>query len=360
MHFHSTWSAWALHLLAAILLLVALIILARKTGWLRNVVVLALLFFMGSEIIVVFNLATARAYSSIICPIGNSLYLWAIPLFGYVYLREQSLEKKRAEQSLKVYRDHLEELVDARTAELAQANARLERTATLEERQRIAANLHDGLAQTLSYVSIISSQTENLLLKGDVVEAKIEFPRISLAVERAIAEVRQCIRSLREDPPPAQSLQEALQGVIGDLMTPVGPDIWLDSHISQPVFLDVIQMEQVRRVAREAVANALRHAGASIITVTVQHEPDCFSVTISDNGCGFDPMLPPGADGNHFGLSIMEARANRLGGTLRMDSENGRGTCVILTWPDTLAGAPQPLSAGAERNHMEGMASSNQ
>jgi len=333
LHFHATWPAWAFHLLAAVLLAAALLILARKQGWLRNVVVVALLFFVAAELIVVANLATARSFSHILCPIGNSLYLWAIPLFGYVYLREQSLEKKRAEVALQRYRDHLAELVEERTAELAQANARLEQSATLEERQRIAANLHDGLAQTLSYVSMVSSQTETLLYKGDFAEAAVEFERIRSAVDRAIAEVRQCIRSLREDPPPRRSLQQMLQEMVDQAAGADGPEVILRAEAPEPVFLEPGAAEEVRRTTQEAVSNALQHAAAQRITVTLGQEQDNYIVAVADDGRGFDAATAPGAQSNHFGLSIMAARADRLAGTLRVDSGPGGGSKVVLIWP---------------------------
>ena len=336
LHFHSTWPAWAFHLLAAVLLVAALLILAQKRGWLRNVIVVAFLFFVASELIVVANLATARSYSHILCPIGNSLYLWAIPLFGYVYLREQSLEKRRAERALQTYRDHLADLVEERTAELAEANARLEQTATLEERQRIAANLHDGLAQTLSYVSMVSSQAETLLVKGDISEAAIEFQRIRLAVDRAIYEVRQCISSLREDPPRPQSLQEVLQEMLGQMADTNGPDAAFLTDAPGPIFLEAWQMEEVRRTAQEAVTNALQHAAAQCITVTVGREQDACLVTVKDDGCGFERTATPGTESNHFGLSIMAARAERLDGTLQIMSLVGSGTEVVLRWAPAL------------------------
>ena len=356
LHFHATWPAWAFHLLAAVLLAAALLILARKRGWLRNVVVVALLFFVAAELIVVANLATARSFSHILCPIGNSLYLWAIPLFGYVYLREQSLEKKRAEVALQRYRDHLAELVEERTAELAQANARLEQSATLEERQRIAANLHDGLAQTLSYVSMVSSQTETLLYKGDFTEAAIEFERIRLAVDRAIAEVRQCIRSLREDPPPRQSLQEALQEMLGQMAGTDGPEVAMLAQTPAPIYLEAGQLEEVRRTTREAVANAQQHAAAQQITVTVGQEQDACFVAIADDGRGFDRAAAQGTDSNHFGLSIMAARAERLDGTLHIDSQGGSGTTVVLQWPAASPSAVRARGEGAEQARMRSVA----
>lgn len=333
LHFSATWPAWALHLLAATMLVIALAILVQKQGWLRNVIIVALLFFVLSELLTLANLATARQYSRIICPIGNSFYLWAIPLFGFVYFREQSLEKKRAEEALQNYQDHLEELVDERTADLAQAHAQLERAAALEERQRIAANLHDGLAQTLSYVHMISTHTESLLASGDVVAAQDGFTRVGPALSRALAEVRNCVRTLHETPAPPQGLESTVRQDLEDLRPIDGPQIEFVSYLQHSLLEKPERLEHIRRVMTEAVMNALRHADASVITVTVEDSPAAATITVLDDGCGFDPERASKDQGEHFGLSIMKARAAQLGGTLQIYSALEQGTQVMLTWP---------------------------
>ena len=97
--------------------------MARKRGWLRNVVLLALVLFMLSGVLKIVNLVTNRVYTEIFCPVSNSFHIWAIPVLGYVYLREQAIEKRQAEEELESYRDHLEEMVEDRTTELAAQNA---------------------------------------------------------------------------------------------------------------------------------------------------------------------------------------------------------------------------------------------
>lgn len=332
-HFSSTWAAWTLHLVGLILLIVAMLILARGTEWQRNVVVLALCFFALSEVLVLLNLATSRAYSGIICPIGNSFYLWAIPLFGFVYFREQSLEKRRAEEALHQYQTHLEDLVRERTAELAAAQVQLERTAALEERQRIAANLHDGLAQTLSYANMVSSHTEELLVEGDVTAAVDGCQRSQAALVQAIAEVRNCIRSLHDDPPPRQALQDCLGEALKVMAKRDGPRIEFISLVTDPIFEMPERTEHVRRIVCEAVANAVRYARASAIIITMRQSRGRLVVTVDDDGSGFDVNTAEKDNGDHFGLTIMKARAKQLGGSLHIHSTLGKGTLVTLAWP---------------------------
>ncbi len=139
LQFHQTWTAWIFHIAAAALITAALALIRRRRGWLRNTVALALLFFLLGEVIILANFATQRRYAHRICPIGNTLHILAVPILGYVYLREQGLEKRRAEQGLAAYRDHLEELVAARTAELTDTNRKL--VQEVVERRRAEASL---------------------------------------------------------------------------------------------------------------------------------------------------------------------------------------------------------------------------
>jgi signal transduction histidine kinase len=86
------------------------------------------------------------------------------------------------------------------------------------------------------------------------------------------------------------------------------------------------------RVVGEAVLNARRHAGAGRVGVRLEQANGEASVTIEDDGRGFDPAAPL-AGSQHFGMSIMRARAERLGGRLAVKSAPGQGTRVTLTWP---------------------------
>jgi PAS domain S-box-containing protein len=136
--FHQTWGAWLFHILSSVLIAVAIFQLSKKRGWLRNVVIVALMFFFLGEFLLLLNYATDRAHSQIICPIGNTYHMLAIPLLGYVYMREQSIEKKRAEKKLEEYSEHLEDQVQERTASLISVNKQLKREMFKREKAEIA------------------------------------------------------------------------------------------------------------------------------------------------------------------------------------------------------------------------------
>ena len=121
--FNQSWGGFFFHSVTSVFIAAAIVLIAGRRGWLRNTVLVALGFFFLDEFVRVFNFSTARIYTDFCCPVANSFHIWAIPVLGYVYLREQSIEKRDAEEALEAYREHLEELVVERTAELAAQNA---------------------------------------------------------------------------------------------------------------------------------------------------------------------------------------------------------------------------------------------
>jgi signal transduction histidine kinase len=231
--------------------------------------------------------------------------------------------------------DLLESFVDraAIALENAQLHKQLEWAATLEERQRIAAEMHDGLAQTLSYLGLQTDHTAELLEAGRVEQVLEDFEKFRNTLGEALHDVRHSIASLRESPRPRQSLQECLNGIVSEFSVPDGPGVALASQIEPPLYVPVYQLEQVERVVREGMLNASRHAQAQHISIELEAAEGEITVTVEDDGQGFDPDLAATQEGEHFGLSIMRARAARVGGRMEIDSVPGRGTRVILTWP---------------------------
>lgn len=230
----------------------------------------------------------------------------------------------------------------ANSAAIALENARLyrqaERLAALEERQRIAAEMHDGLAQTLSFVRLLSERSMILLDQGNAVEALRTLQQLRGAATAAVQEVRQAIASLQQDTPPPRSLQKELQALVQRYQEQDGsPEIAFRSQVTEAVKLPEERLQQVLRVAEEALRNALQHSHAERIVVEFEEAQQEFTLRVRDDGRGFAPsQVPP----NHFGLQIMKARAAHLDGHLTVDSQPGQGTCVTLTWPREPKTAP--------------------
>jgi signal transduction histidine kinase len=225
----------------------------------------------------------------------------------------------------------------ANSAAIALENARLyeqaERVATLEERQRIAAAMHDGLAQTLSYLGLKIEQAADLVKAERSDEALGELQRTHAAIGQVSQEVRRSIAGLQEGSRPRLTLQDALAETVQELTTDGQPSVDLVVRYQSPLRLPPDTTGQVLRVVREAVLNARRHAQAGRIAVCLEQRGAEMAVTVEDDGRGFDPETLPGNGQGHFGLRIMQARAARLGGQLAIHSTPGHGTQVILTWP---------------------------
>lgn len=227
----------------------------------------------------------------------------------------------------------LAQLCDA--AAVALENSRLyeqsEYIATLEERQRIAAEMHDGLLQTLNFLRLMVGLLDEQMRGGEVDKAFATMCQIQRAEEQSERETRQAIDSLQDDYPLNDTLQDRLSALAKDLSL-THPPVTFTSHIIRPLLLSRQESEQVLRVAREAVVNAQRHSQVEIITVTLEKCERELVISVQDQGIGFTPGTKPEDGRSHFGIKIMQARAVRLGGRLSIQSNPGVGTLVQLYW----------------------------
>jgi two-component system nitrate/nitrite sensor histidine kinase NarX len=223
----------------------------------------------------------------------------------------------------------------ATIASIAIENARLytqvERSSAIEERHRIAAEMHDGLAQTMSYLTITAEQAQEQLEKGNFVYARESLARMQKGVDQASIDIRRAIASLHEEFPSQYTLQEQLRSLVDELCGSTLKAEW-DNQIHIPLILDQPETEQVLRVVREALINAQKHSQATRVSVILKRSNDTTIVSIEDDGVGFDPQELPQDDRPHFGLKIMQARAARIGGNIEIDSLPGKGTRIVLAW----------------------------
>jgi two-component system nitrate/nitrite sensor histidine kinase NarX len=225
----------------------------------------------------------------------------------------------------------------ANIAAVALQNARLydqaERLATSEERQRIAAEMHDGLAQTLSYAKLVVDQASLHLEKGQEEHAASLLEKAHTSLAQAIEDTRLAITSLQEQGPLQYTLQEQLAQLAGEL-SENGKELEWIPGLQKPVLLSRQESEQVLRVVREACLNAQRHSQATQIRLSLSQTGNEYTLTVEDNGRGFSLDQPPGENGGqHFGIKIMRARAARIGGRVEILSTPGEGTCLRLYWP---------------------------
>lgn len=227
----------------------------------------------------------------------------------------------------------LTQLSDA--AAVALENSRLyqqaERAATLEERYRIAAEMHDGLLQTLSFLRITVELLEEQLQSGSSKKALATMQQIRRAEEQGEREIRRAIDSLYDDFPLHDTLQDSLNRLVKDL-SQTRPAIRFESQIKRPLLFSHQECEQILRVAREAILNAQRYSQTENINVALAQDGEDFVMSIQDHGIGFTPGASRNDGRSHFGLKIMQARAARLDGQLTIQSSPGIGTTVQLRW----------------------------
>jgi signal transduction histidine kinase len=230
----------------------------------------------------------------------------------------------------------------ANRAAVAWENANLQKqiewAAALEERQRIAADMHDGLAQTISMLALRNDQAAQLVEQDARGPALDELADIQEIISLAAGDLRRSIASLRESPRPPNSLQEELGALTWHDADGRLREILFMSDIETAVHLPPEELDQILCIVKEALLNASRHAAAEEITIRLGQQDNTLSLSVEDNGQGFDMDALDGQDGNHFGLSIMHARAQRVGGQLTVQSAVGRGTTVLLDWqkPDSM------------------------
>lgn len=219
--------------------------------------------------------------------------------------------------------------------ENAHLYSQLEWAATIEERQRIAAEMHDGLAQSISLVGLkVDSILEMLPPESDG-KLKEALQTTRLTVGQALVEARKSISSLHNDPQPKRSLQELLTALVEQWSgkRPADREIEVSTTFSfpDPLYLTSDQFSQILPIIQEAMINALKHSNATHIQLIGERYDNQIQIIVKDNGAGFN------VDGSfeknhHFGLKIMRARAERFGGVLQVRSDKNVGTIVTLSW----------------------------
>ncbi|HTS28286.1 MAG TPA: two-component regulator propeller domain-containing protein [Bryobacteraceae bacterium] len=218
-------------------------------------------------------------------------------------------------------------------------NAHLE--GRVDERTRVARELHDTLLQSFQASLLVMQSARNLLTRRPEKAGETLDSAIDMASD-AITEGRDAIQDLR--------LQPAVQSDLSQLLTTTGQELARSQDATgNPVIfevtiegerrdLDPILEDEVYRIGREVLRNAFRHAHASRIEVEIRYDGRLLRVRIRDDGKGIDPqVLEAGAREGHWGLPGMRERAKKIGARMVIWSEAGAGTEVDLTVPARIA-----------------------
>src|SRR5918992_869055 len=215
-------------------------------------------------------------------------------------------------------------------AALAMENARLsERSRELsvvEERNRLARDLHDSLVQKLFGV-VLAAKSASTLLDRDAAGARTQVDRLGELAQEAISELRSLVFQLRPAAIETEGLGEALRKHVEVLRRVHATDVSLELS-GKPRPRPGVD-DEVFRIAQEAIHNSLRHARAGRIEVILAEDGSALTLAVSDDGVGFDPGAAS-VRARRLGLTSMEERARELGGRLSISSSPGTGTTVRL------------------------------
>jgi signal transduction histidine kinase len=246
-------------------------------------------------------------------------------VIGAFYLTEKMGAQDFSDEDVELI-----ELLAAHAA-IAIANARLYEQArelsVVAERNRLALELHDAVSQKL-FGLVLSAEAAGTLLDGrDPDAARAELGKVQGLAQEALEELRSLVFELRPPDTERDGLSEALRKHVQVLRRLQQREIEL--HLDDGLPPDHARDREVLRIAQEAIQNAVRHADATRIAVTLQAGEGRLMLEVADDGTGFEPAAPE-LRSRRLGLTSMEERAQRLGGQLRIDSAHGEGTTVRL------------------------------
>ncbi len=219
----------------------------------------------------------------------------------------------------------------AQRAAVAIENARLyeraQLAASLEERQRLARELHDSVSQALYGISL-GTRTARTLLDRDPKRVAEPLDYVSTLAEAGLAELRALIFELRPESLELEGLVAAFEKQFASLRARHNLEVSADITEEPDLRLDL--KEALYRIGQEAMHNTVKHAKATQVWVTLSRSGDMLRLEVRDNGIGFDP---DGEFPGHLGLRSMAERAARVGGSFVVTSSPGGGTTVSIEVP---------------------------
>jgi len=216
---------------------------------------------------------------------------------------------------------------------VAIANANLygqaQQLAVIEERQRLARDLHDSVTQSIYSVTLFAEVARRMAAEGETLQAKDYIEQLGDTAQQALKELRLLVYELRPSLLEEEGLIAALQqrlstveqraGVNGEIIAP--DDLSLQKSIEAELY----------HIALEGLNNALKHAEADAVTILFEKSAERINMIIEDNGVGFD--MDAIGDIQGMGMTSMKERSQRLGGSFEISSALNRGTRVQISIP---------------------------
>ncbi|CAM4106831.1 nitrate/nitrite two-component system sensor histidine kinase NarQ [Vibrio neonatus] len=212
-----------------------------------------------------------------------------------------------------------------------QAQKKFEQLLIYGERSAIARELHDSLAQSLSFLKIQTSLLKRAMKQEGPAE---KMPKSSIIVQEiddglreAYTQLRILLSTFRFSIDEA-NFGDALNVLLEKLQTTTEAEIEVENKLSS-ILLEAHQQVHLLQIIREATNNAIKHANSTLIRVECLQNEEQITVSITDNGCGFDTSLEKTG---HYGLSILNERSQYLNGKLTINSEPNKGSTIRITF----------------------------
>jgi len=254
-----------------------------------------------------------------------------VPVRGHDEIGALALSFNTLAARLRALHESLEDRVRQRTAELAREHETLRQLlrSSDHERQLIAYEIHDGLAQTLAGAAMQLDAYQRLQ-KDSPDEATQAYEAGLTYVHQSLAEARRLISGLKSPILDELGIVPAVAHLVHDVETrPGAPEISLHSEVATDRLAPVLE-NAVYRIVQEGLGNAVKHSKSDKVRVALARQGDTFHIEIQDWGAGFDTQQ---VSEGCFGLKGIQERARVLGGSATIDSTPGRGTTVTVDLP---------------------------
>ncbi|WP_434778210.1 histidine kinase [Neisseria sp. Ec49-e6-T10] len=203
--------------------------------------------------------------------------------------------------------------------------------AVVEERNLMAQGLHDSIAQSLSFLNMQVQMLESAIKNGENEQAQENLTFIREGVQESYEDVRELLLNFRVRIN-KEEFPEAVHSLVKRFQQQTDVDVELAIQGNGPS-LNPQQQLQVVFILQEALSNIRKHAQASKVTININNDA-AFSMTIQDNGVGFDSDKIQSKKSSHVGLSIMKERATQIAAHIEVQSVKTKGTCVTLCIPE--------------------------
>jgi two-component system sensor histidine kinase DegS len=219
---------------------------------------------------------------------------------------------------------HISQREGEQTREILALEGHLKKNAVVDERNRLAREMHDGIGAALSGLVIQAEYLKSMLDDG---EARQEAEELYELAQTAIEELRRSLKMMRSDFELLPALLEYCRGAAGRYRVAIDPDL-----MEPPPGIPSEQQLAIFRVLQECLSNAVKHGAAKRISVQLSFRDNKLTLEVEDDGKGFNPTLDKHG---HYGLINMRERATRWGGGFTIESAPGSGCRVIFSVPFT-------------------------